>query len=136
MNALMLDASVLLAAFDTDDVHHTAARSLLLDTETSLATLDLARYETTNVAVRSWRAPEKCGPLLAAIESIAEEGGVISSDQSLLDHAVQIAVEHAISVYDATYCAAAHATGRILVSCDVRDLVSKQLACLPERHPV
>jgi len=43
-----------------------------------------------------------------------------------------LADEHAISVYDAAYVAAARESGRSLVSCDVRDLVSKGLAELPD----
>ncbi|MBS1877923.1 MAG: PIN domain-containing protein [Actinobacteria bacterium] len=65
MTALLLDASVLLAAFDPADDHHQPARALLEDDETTLATLDLARYEVVNVAVRAWRAPtphRRCSP--------------------------------------------------------------------------
>ena len=60
MTTLLLDASVLLAAFDPEDDHHEPARSLLEDDNVTLATLDLARYEVTNVAVRAWHAPERC----------------------------------------------------------------------------
>jgi predicted nucleic acid-binding protein len=45
---IFLDASVLLAAEDTDDREHPAALRLLRGGD--LATLDLAFYETTNVA--------------------------------------------------------------------------------------
>lgn len=38
------------------DAPHGAA--LLVDAETRLATLDLARYEVASVAVRAWRAPK------------------------------------------------------------------------------
>src|SRR5262245_16887031 len=43
VTALLLDASVLLAAFDPEDDHHRPARDLLEDDEATLATLDLAR---------------------------------------------------------------------------------------------
>ena len=79
MTTLLLDASVLLAAFDPDDRHHEASRVLLEDDEFALATLDLARYEVTNVAVRAWRAPESVAPLLTAIERLAEDAGVLAS---------------------------------------------------------
>ncbi len=132
---LLLDASVLLAAFDPDDDHHKAARDLLEDDAATLATLDLARYEVTNVAVRAWRAPESVAPLLAVVERLADDGGVLLSTDTLLTRAAEIAERHTISVYDAAYAAAADEGGHRLVSCDQRDLVSKGLASLPGSAP-
>lgn len=131
MTTLLLDASVLLAAFDPEDDHHEPARGLLEDEEVTLATLDLARYEVANVAVRAWRAPESVGPLLAVVEKFANDGGVLTATGPLLMRAAEIAEHHAISVYDAAYAAAADEGGHRLVSCDERDLVSKGLAALP-----
>ncbi len=131
MTTLLLDASVLLAAFDPEDDHHQPARTLLEDDNTTLATLDLARYEVTNVAVRAWRAPATVGPLLAVVERIADDGGVLLSTDTLLTKAAEIAERHTISVYDAAYAAAADEGGYRLVSCDERDLVSQDLAALP-----
>lgn len=128
---MLLDASVLLAAFDPKDDHHEPARVLLEDDEVTLATLDLARYEVANVAVRAWRAPESVAPLLATIERLADDGGVVPSTDTLLVRAAEIAEHHTISVYDAAYAAAADESGHRLVSCDERDLVSKGLAALP-----
>lgn len=131
MTTLLLDASVLLAAFDPEDDHHEPARTLLEDDKTTLATLDLARYEVTNVAVRAWRAPEAVAPLLAVVERLADDGGVLNSTNTLLMRAAEIAERHTISAYDAAYAAAADEGGHRLVSCDQRDLVSKGLAALP-----
>lgn len=131
MTTLLLDASVLLAAFDPEDGHHEPARALLEDDEVTLATLDLARYEVANVAVRAWRAPESVAPLLATIERLADDGGVVPSTDTLLVRAAEIAERHTISVYDAAYAAAADESGHRLVSCDERDLVSRGLAALP-----
>jgi predicted nucleic acid-binding protein len=131
MTSLLLDASVLLAAFDPDDEHHESSRALLKDDEPTLATLDLARYEVANVAVRAWRAPDSVAPLLSAIDRLAEDGGVIAATTPLLAQAAELAERHEISVYDATYAAAAGDLGRRLVSCDKRDLVSRGLAVLP-----
>jgi predicted nucleic acid-binding protein len=130
LTTLLLDASVLLAAFDSDDDQHEPARSLLSDGSVSLATLDLARYEVTNVAVRAWRDPTAVPGLLEAIDRLAGDGGVLQSTGPLLSSAAEIADQHSISVYDAAYVAAA-AGDRELVSCDRRDLVSKGLAVLP-----
>lgn len=132
MTTLLLDASVLLAAFDPEDDHHEPARALLEDDAATLATLDLARYEVANVAVRAWRAPESVTPLLATIEKLASDGGVLISADTLLARAAEIAERHTISVYDAAYVAAADDAGHRLISCDERDLVSKGLAVLPE----
>jgi predicted nucleic acid-binding protein len=131
VTTLLLDASVLLAAFDPEDDHHKPARALLEDEEATLATLDLARYEVANVAVRAWRAPEAVAPLLAVVEKLADDGGVIASTGALLARAAEIAEHHTISVYDATYAAAASDAGHRLVSCDQRDLISKGLAVPP-----
>lgn len=131
MTTLLLDASVLLAAFDPDDDHHEASRALLEDEETALATLDLARYEVANVAVRAWNAPASVHPLLDAIDRVGEDGGVLVADTALLRRAAELAGRHAISVYDAAYAAASIQAGLRLVSCDERDLVSRGLASLP-----
>ncbi len=132
MSTLLVDASVILAAFDSDDDLHGASQSLLADPEVTLATLDLARYEVANVAIRAWRDLSRVAPLLEAIDRISGDGGVISSTTDLLSRAAQMAEEHTISVYDAAYVAAADRTGGALISCDVRDLVSKGLASSPE----
>lgn len=131
MTALLLDASVLLAAFDPEDDHHESARALLEDEDATLATLDLARYEVADVAVRAWRASDSVTPLLAAVERLADDGGVVPSTGTLLRRAAEIAERHRISVYDAAYTAAADEGGYRLVSCDERDLVSKGLAAAP-----
>lgn len=131
---LLLDASVILAAFDSDDELHAASQRLLTDPDVTLATLDLARYEVANVAVRAWREPEHVAPLLEAVDRISADGGVIPSTTALLDRAAKIAEEHTISVYDAAYVAAADQAGGALVSCDARDLVGKGLASSPGHH--
>jgi predicted nucleic acid-binding protein len=131
VTTLLLDASVLLAAFDPDDDHHEPAQALLEDDEVTLATLDLARYEVANVAVRAWRLPDSVAPLLAAVERLSHDGGVIPSTETLLLRAAEVAERHGISAYDAAYVAAAGDAGHRLVSCDERDLISKGLAESP-----
>ncbi len=131
MSTLLLDASVILAAFDSEDKHHEAARAILIDDAATTATLDLARYEVSNVAIRAWRDPDRVSVLLEAIDRIANDGGVLPSTTTLLIRAAQLAERHTISVYDAAYVAAANETGGVLVSCDQRDLVDKNLASSP-----
>ena len=135
MTTLLLDASVLLAAFDPEDDHHEPARGLLEDDQATLATLDLARYEVANVAVRAWRTPDAVAPLLAAIERLADDGGVLTSTSTLLTRAAEFAEHHTISIYDAAYAAAASDAGHRLISCDERDLISKGLADPPDFDP-
>jgi predicted nucleic acid-binding protein len=131
MSALLLDASVVLAASDYDDDNRAAALALLADESLTLTTIDLARYEVANTAARGWSKPEKVAPLLRVLDRIEDDGGIVDSSQTLIAHAAELAERHAISVYDAAYVAAATAGGHRLVSCDVRDLVSKGLAELP-----
>jgi predicted nucleic acid-binding protein len=133
VTTVLLDASVLLAAFDADDKHHEPARALLESDETALATIDLARYEVANVAIRTWRSPASVAPLLTAVDRIGDDGGVLTSSGTLLTRAAEIAEDRGISIYDAAYVAAATDNGLRLVSCDERDLVSKELAVLPAR---
>lgn len=131
MSTLLLDASVILAAFDSDDELHRPSQRLLANPDMTLTTLDLARYEVANVAVRGWCEFGRVAPLLEAIDRISGDGGVIPSTTTLLSRAATLADEHTISVYDAAYVAAADQVGGKLVSCDIRDLVSKGLASSP-----
>lgn len=107
----------------------------MTDGAPTLAILDLSRYEVTNVAIRAWRTPAAVVPMLSVLDRIADDGGLVVSTGSLLRDAAVVADRHGISVYDASYAAAAAMGGRRLVSCDVRDLVSKGLAILPGDVP-
>jgi predicted nucleic acid-binding protein len=131
VSTLLLDASVILAAFDSDDELHGPSQALLADPDVTLTTLDLARYEVANVAVRGWYKLGRVAPLLEVIDRISGDGGVISSTTTLLSRAAELADENTISVYDAAYVAAADQGGATLISCDIRDLVSKGLASSP-----
>lgn len=126
----MVDASVVLAQADADDPHHVDARRVI-EGARRVMILDLAYYETANVAIRSWRNPPAARRLSQRVDEIAQDGGLVRVDAALIERATAIADEHGISVYDAAYVAAARATGAELVSCDVRALVSKGLARLP-----
>jgi predicted nucleic acid-binding protein len=135
MSGWLLDASVLLAAEDSDDANHADARRLLEGPE-PVATLDLALYETVNVAIAAWGDAAAARRLRELIAAVSDDGGLIRADPALLDGAAQLALEHGISVYDAAYVAAARAARARLVSCDVADLVSRRLAVLPAQANV
>lgn len=131
MNEYLIDASVFIAMIDQDDRNHRAAYELLAESNHSVATIDLARYEVTNVATAAWRRPEESATLLALIETVRGDGGVVAPDIETFLDAADIATAHRISAYDATYVAVSNRFGRRLVSCDERDLVSNDLAILP-----
>lgn len=126
---IFLDASVLLAAEDTDDTHHDAAVALLRTG--SLATLDLALYETTNVAIVRWKDPEAAARLRKRIWLIAEFGALVRVDPELSEAIALLTQEKNLSSYDAGYVVAARRLGVPLASCDECDLVSAGLAQLP-----
>jgi len=97
----------------------------------SLATLDLALYEVTNVAVRAWQDRGAAERLRGRIAAVAGDGGIKRAEPGLLERAGEIAEQQGVSVYDAAYVAAAEGWGAALVSCDVRDLLSRGLARPP-----
>jgi predicted nucleic acid-binding protein len=74
VSVLLLDASVILAAFDSDDELHGPSQTLLANPDVTLTTLDLARYEVANVAVRGWCEFGRVAPLLEAIDRISGAG--------------------------------------------------------------
>lgn len=127
-DTLLLDASAILAALKKDEPQHEAAAALLTDDSLTLSTLELARYEVANVAICGWGKPELVTASLGVLERIANDGGIVAPSDVLLTRAAELAAQHRISVYTAAYAAV---TGRQLVSCDERDLVSKGLAVLP-----
>jgi len=127
-----VDASVLLAREDADDDQHEDALQLLAG-DAPVATLDLAFYEVGNVAVRAWRDVQAAGRLRGLVDAIAADGGLVRVDEALVAHAVTIAATEGLSVYDAGYVAGAASIGARLVSCDLRDLVSRNLALTPRQ---
>lgn len=130
MTLWFLDASVLLASEDTDDDYHLDAVALL-ESRAALATLDLAFYALTNVAIVAWSDADAARRLRDRIAAIAEDGGIARADPALLAATAELAGEHGLSAYDAAYVAAAAASGGQLVSCDIRDLASQALAVPP-----
>lgn len=126
---IFLDASVLLAAEDSDDPEHRASTALLRTGE--LATSDLALYETTNIAKSRWRDDDAATRLRERIWMIAELGILIRVDRQLGDEIARLTAEHDLSAYDAAYVAGAQRLGVVLASCDQSDLITPGLAQLP-----
>jgi len=127
-----VDASVLLSREDADDDQHDAARRVLSG-DIPVATLDLAYYEVSNVAVRAWHDLDAARRLRGLVAALADDGGLVRVAEALVADATAIAERHGLSVYDAAYVAGARSAGAQLVSCDLRDLVSRGLALTPEQ---
>lgn len=130
-DALLLDASVWVAARDPEDRFRTAARRLVLDTARQLAALDLTFYEVANVMGAKRRQLGEARHLLRFLARRCGEQ-VVCIDVDLTESALEIAAEHSLTAYDAAYVAAARRHGWTLVSADVADLVSKGLAVTPD----
>lgn len=126
---IFLDASVLLAAEDSDDEQHEASLALLRTG--ALATIDLALYDTTNVAIARWQDHAAAARLRQRIWTIAELGTLVRVDPPLGEDIAQLAHQHGLSSYDAAYLAGSRRLGITMASCDQRDLVSTGLAQLP-----
>ena len=126
---IFLDASVLLAAEDTDDSHHTSCVALLRTG--ALATVGLALYETVNVAQTCRHDTTAATRLSDRIWAIAELGALVRVNRTLAEQITVLSAQHALSAYDAAYVAGAQHLGVPLASCDERDLVSRGLAHLP-----
>jgi predicted nucleic acid-binding protein len=126
---ILLDASVLLAAEDADDLHHADAVALLRTG--ALATVDLALYEVTNIAELRWRDPAASLRLRQRIWAIGEFGAIVRIDEALAERVAELMREHPISAYDAGYVAAAERLAVPLASCDERDLIAPGLASPP-----
>ncbi len=126
---LLLDSGVWLAARNADNPHHGAAVALLGGDRRCTA-LDLTLYEVSNVAMRKWR-DRKRAEIVARLVSATCADTLVRIDETVVAHAIEVAEEHGISVYDAAYAAVSRLNGWTLVSTDIRDLVSRGLAVTP-----
>ena len=97
----------------------------------SLGALDLTLYEIANAIGVKQGNPGEAGRILRLVDVSCRER-ILAVDRGLLDLALEVAVEHALTAYDAAYVAAAKRHGWTLISTDIRDLVSKGLAVTPD----
>lgn len=127
----LVDASVWVAAANSDDPFHPAAKAIAVSAGRAVGALDLTLYEVANViGVRDGRSAEAGFLLRLIVDRCAQD--LIRVDVDLLLAAVDCAKEHGLTAYDAAYVAAARRHGMTLVSADIRDLVSKGLAVTPD----
>jgi predicted nucleic acid-binding protein len=130
-DALLVDASVWIAARDPEDRFRAAARSLVLDVAIPLAAMDLTFYEVANAMGARKRQLDEARHLLRFLAQRCGEQ-ILAIDAGLAESALEVAVEYDLTAYDAAYVAAARRHGLTLVSADVADLVSKGLAVAPD----
>lgn len=128
---LLVDASVWVALERSNERFHEEARAIALDLERPVAALDLTLYEVANVASLKMEQPDRARFLTRLIVERCDDR-LLRVEPELIDTALEIAVEHSLTAYDAAYVAAAHHHNMTLVSADVRDLVSKGLAVAPD----
>jgi predicted nucleic acid-binding protein len=128
---LLLDASVWVAAKDSQDRFFSTARPLVLDPDRLVAALDLTLYEVANVTGVRWQRRDVAAELCRTIAARCGER-IVSVDADLVDSALEITAEHGLTAYDAAYVATARHRGWTLVSTDIADLVSKDLAVTPD----
>jgi predicted nucleic acid-binding protein len=128
---LLLDASIWVLLVDPEDPHHSDAVTLIRDQAASLAALDLTLHEISNaIGVKRGNAREATNVIRLLLASCRDR--VVPADAELVGSTLEIASEHGITAYDAAYVAAARRHGWTLVSTDMADLVSKDLAVTPD----
>ena len=130
LTTLLLDASIWVAAAKVDQPFHREALSLV-DSDDKVAALDLTLFEVANaIGIRAGE-PDKARLML---DTIAIRCGrrIVRADTALLVSALDHAVPHGLTSYDATYVAVAKSNDWTLVSTDFRDLVSRGLAVAPD----
>jgi predicted nucleic acid-binding protein len=128
---LLLDASVWIAAVDSQDRYHIAARALVLDPARPLGALDLTLYEVANVVGVVKGRPEVAGRISQTLLK-RSEGALARVNQILAEDAIAIAIRHNLTAYDAAYVATAREHDWMLVSADLKDLVKPGLAAAPD----
>ena len=128
---LLVDAIVWVSLVERESPYRQAAMGLIREQAPSLNALDLTLYEVANaIGVKQGNAIEATRVNRLLLKCC--RGRVLSIDAELVDLALEIAATHGLTIYDAAYVAAARRHGMTLVSADIRDFVSKQLAVTPD----
>jgi len=128
---LLLDSGVWVATVDSDDPFEPASRRLIAARGRRLGALDLTLYEVANVVGLKRRSPMEAMSLCRSVEQRCVEA-FVRVDRELIDSTVAVVGEYGLTAYDAAYVAVARRRRWMLVSTDIRDLVSKGLAITPD----
>jgi predicted nucleic acid-binding protein len=127
----LVDASVWVSLVEVGSPHREPAMSLIRKQGPGLSALDLTLYEVANaIGVKQGNVNEASRVNRLLLRCCRDR--VLEVELELVESALQIAAEHGLTAYDGAYVAAARRYGLTLVSADVRDLVSKQLAVTPD----
>jgi predicted nucleic acid-binding protein len=124
---VLADANVVLKWFhEQGEEEVTSARALLeahRDRRLSVLMLDLTPYEVGNALIRgrAGLGAEQVAIVLAAARAICV---AVTPDEAELAHAVELAVEHELTLYDAAYAAVAQRRDAMLATFDRRLLAS------------
>ena len=120
-----------MAAKDGSDRHFGPARILAVSPEVPVAALDLTLYEVSN-ALGARQGQIEAATSLCRLITRRCRDDLLDVDLDLVEAALELSQQHALTAYDAAYVAAAERTGWTLVSTDIADLVSKGLAVTPD----
>jgi predicted nucleic acid-binding protein len=128
---LLLDATIWHKSMDAQSPHLDACRALVVDTAYPVAALSLTLHEVANsLGVRQGRPAEAVDMCRLITGRCGHR--IVGPDPILMLSAIEIAAEHGIAAYDASYVAVARREDWTLVSLDFKDLVSKGLAITPD----
>jgi predicted nucleic acid-binding protein len=132
LSTRLLDAGVWIAATDPNDRFHRAAASIVFDFTHQVAALDLTLYEIANVIGVRNREPREARYMSETLLKRCHGGAFVKADPGLVEAACSLAHEQGLTAYDAAYVVTANVNGWTLVSTDIADLVSKDLAVTPD----
>lgn len=124
--AFLVDASVALKWFLPPEREEDAELARAAVGTLALRTTSLAVHEVGNVLVRrsGWNAAEVTAALGLLLEICGDPVELVPDDHRA---AVELALEHDLTFYDASYVAIASRVGRVLLSADA-DLLEPELA--------
>ena len=90
---------------------------LLVNDRIALYVLDLTRYEVGNALLRG-RAKENADQTSVALDALAGTCPVVSPTATDVRHAIRLAAQYGLTLYDATYAAVARSRGAELATLD------------------
>jgi predicted nucleic acid-binding protein len=128
---LLLDAGVWIAAVDPDDRYHSFSRPMVTTSPLPMAALDLTLYEVANViGARKQQRDLAQRVCRSIIERCGDQ--LVRADAQLAEQTMTVVGDYGLTAYDAAYVAAARRYGLTLISTDLKDLVSRELAVAPD----
>jgi len=108
---LLLDASVWVASASPRDQYHSESASLVRRHRSAIGALDLTLFEVANALGAKRRQPRGAERLASLVVRCCGRDRLVRVDPNLVGAAVDVAVEHGLSAYDAAYVAVARRNG-------------------------